>query len=167
MRPHRTARGTRWVGLLLLCAASGCGYALIDDDVGARRSVAVAVVDNRSFRQRVEIPLTRRLIEQLPVLGPYVPAARGDADLELAVELVDVEGRSVSGPGRTPVREGALEFVVRLRLSDLVSGTVLRERRLVDRAEFRVAVGETERGAVEEAAYDLARKIVLALDDDF
>ncbi|MBI5851608.1 MAG: hypothetical protein HZB39_11380 [Planctomycetes bacterium] len=153
--------------LALGLGASACGYAFVDDGDAPRRKVAVAVVDNRSFRQRLEIPLTRRLLEQLPVIGPYSPAALGEADAELRVQLVDVAGRSVSGSGLTPVREGALDFAVVVRLVDLASGAVLRERRIVDRAEFRIAVGETEASAVEEAAYDLARKIVLALDEDF
>ncbi|MFO1052960.1 MAG: LPS assembly lipoprotein LptE [Planctomycetota bacterium] len=151
----------------LLLLASGCGYAFTHTADGPRRKVAVQVVDNRTFRQRIEIPLTRRLLEQLPVLGPSVPATREDADVELAVEIVDIQGQTLAGAGRTPVREGALDFAVRVRLTDLASGKLLRERKLIDRAEFRVAVGETEASATEEAAYDLARKIVLALDEDF
>jgi hypothetical protein len=153
----------RWSTLALLLAVAGCGYTFVQDG-RARRAVAVHVVDNRSFRQRIEIPLTRRLHEQLPVLGPYVPAAHDDAEVDLYVEIVDIEGQTLAGAGRTPVREGALDFAIRARLHDRESGRELRNVRIIDRAEFRVAVGETEQSAIEEAAYDIARKITLALD---
>lgn len=170
----RSLPALRLLGLLVplgllapLGLVGACGYTFAHDGAGARQSVAVRVVDNRSFRQRIEVPLTRRILEQLPVLGPYVPAAADAADLVLTVEIVEIEGETLAGVGRTPVREGALEFAVVVRLLDAASGVVRKERRLTDRAEFRVAVGETESSAIDEAAYDLARKIVLALDDDF
>lgn len=160
-------RGLLWA--LLAIAPGACGYSVGYEDYGpAGRTVAVQVVDNRSFRQRIELPLTRAILEQIPIHGDLRPARAQEADTVLEVVLVDVQGRSLVGPGGGfPVREGGLDFAVEARLRDRPTGTVLREARVLDRAEFRLPVGETEQSAIDEAVYDLARKIVLALEDDF
>jgi hypothetical protein len=71
----------------------------------------------------------------------------------------------VSGSRTDPVREGALEAAVRMRLVRR-DGTVLLERRLLDRTEFRDPIGEDLSSARAELAEDLARKIALALESD-
>ena len=62
-----------------------------------------------------------------------------------------------------PVREGALLAAVRMRLVHR-DGRVLIDRVLLDRTEFRSAIGEDLTTARKELATDLARKITLALD---
>lgn len=162
-------RGGALLLLLQLSALTGCGYSLGYDDFGPPgRTVAVQVVDNRSFRQRVEIDLTRQILQELTIHGDLRPADRAHADTVLEVELVDVTGRTLVGSGQGyPVREGALDFVCEVRLLDGATGHVLREAEIRDRAEFRGPVDETEATAYAEASYDLARKIVLALEADF
>ena len=64
------------------------------------------------------------------------------------------------------VREGALEGEVLLRLVAM-DGTIKLERRLLDRTEFRAAIGENLTTARNELTEDLARKIALALQTDF
>lgn len=168
MSRTRTRRGALLL-LLQLSALTGCGYSLGYDDFGPPgRTVAVQVVDNRSFRQRVEIDLTRQILQELTIHGDLRPADRAHADTVLEVELVDVTGRTLVGSGQGyPVREGALDFVCEVRLLDGATGHVLREAEIRDRAEFRGPVDETEATAYAEASYDLARKIVLALEADF
>jgi hypothetical protein len=86
----------------------------------------------------------------------------------LTVALTDIQGGSLVGAGGGfPVREGSLDFTAEVTLSDRSSGAVLRRVRVLDRAEFRSPVGETEASATSEASSDLARKIVLALEADF
>jgi hypothetical protein len=153
----------------LAAVLAGCGYSAGYEDFGPPgRTVAVRVVDNRSFRQRIELPLTRQILEQLTIHGDLRPAKAARADTVLEVVLTDVQGQTLVGAGQGfPVREGSLDFVAEVRLRDGPSGTLLREATVLDRAEFRSPVGETENSALAEASYDLARKIVLALEDDF
>jgi hypothetical protein len=149
------------VGLVL----AGCGYA-----VPQRRevqTVAVRVAGNETFRQRLELPLTRALQEALVVYGGYRPAARGEADAILEVTLEDGQNRALVTGRPEPLTEGSLTLVVRVRLLSLSQIEPLVDRKIVDRAEFRVAVGEGEADAIREAATDLARKIVLGLEADF
>lgn len=166
MTGRRTAATAALLALGALAGA--CGYSVGYDDFGPPgRTVAVDVVDNRSFRQRIELQLTQQILEQLTIHGDLRPGRHGRADTVLKVVLTDVEGRSMVGAGQGfPVREGALDFVVDVRLLDGPSGALLREATVLDRAEFRSPVGETEATALSEAVYDLARKIVLALEDD-
>ena len=152
-----------------LAVLGACGYSVgFADHAAPGRTVAVGVVDNRSFRQRIEAPLTRSVLEQLTTHSGMRPASPATADTLLELVLADVTGRSLVGPGAgLPVREGALDFAVDIRLVDRRSAALLREARVVDRAEFRGPVGETEASATAEAVEDLARKIVLALEADF
>lgn len=158
--------------LLLLATAAalgGCGYATgFDLASQGVRTVAVTVAGNQSFRQRVEIPLTAEINRALPVHAGLTPVSFDEADTILTVEITDIRGRSlIQGRRSDPVREGALDFSVRVVLRDRQSGEVLRDRRVFDRAEFRSPLEETEESAIAEATRDLARKIALALEADF
>jgi hypothetical protein len=141
--------------------------------------VAFQVVGNQSYRQRLEVEISRFLARELPVTTDLTLADRSTADAVLQVVLSDVRERTVvtgrpttRSPGEAPVydyarvREGALEGAIVLRLigSD---GTVQLERHLLDRTEFRAAIGENLTSARAELAEDLARKIALALESDF
>jgi hypothetical protein len=153
---------------LVFLTLSGCGYSVGYDDTGAPgRRVAVDVAGNETFRQQLEIPLTRALVQVLPVYSNMRLSGHGDADRILKVDIEDVEGRALVRAGTTPVREGSLDYRVRARLIDARTGEVLKDEIVLDRAEFRIPVGETETSAAEEASFDLARKIVLALEEGF
>ena len=100
------------------------------------------------------------------LMGEVTPAvARRGAVLRASLTA----SGPLAGPPRVRVLQGAraLDFVVDVTLTDRASGAILRRVRVLDRAEFRSPVGETEASATTEAASDLARKIVLALEADF
>ena len=155
-------------GALLLLLLAACGYSagfdLANEGI---RTVAVEVAGNASFRQKLEVPLMRELHQALAEHSQLVVAKAGRADSRLVVDILDVQGRSLATGGQSPIKEGALEFAVRVRLLREPDGHVVRDRRVLDRAEFRVPVGENLTTATNEAAADLARKIVLALEPDF
>jgi hypothetical protein len=176
----RTHGGLLCVALLAAASLSSCGYTFGTglSDYGIR-TVAFQVVGNQSYRQRLEVEISRFLARELPVTTDLTLADRSTADAVLQVVLSDVRERTVvtgrpttRSPGEAPVydyarvREGALEGAIVLRLigSD---GTVQLERHLLDRTEFRAAIGENLTSARAELAEDLARKIALALESDF
>ena len=151
----------------LLLLLSGCGYTfgsgLPEQGI---RSVSLAVVGNETFRQRLEVELGSALARELPVSTDLVLADRRRADAILQVVFTDARERTlVSGSRTDPVREGALEAAVLVRLLRR-DGTVLLERRLLDRTEFRDPIGEDLSTARSELAEDLARKIALALESE-
>lgn len=162
--------------LLAGLLAGSCGYTAGSglSEYGIR-TVAFQVVGNDTYRQRLEVEISRILSRELPVTTDLILADRSTADAILEVSLTDARertivtgrpNRSAPNPTYSRVREGALEGAVWLRLVSR-DGSVIVERRLLDRTEFRAAIGENVTSARAELAEDLARKIALALETDF
>ena len=158
----------RVVHTVVAVTIPGCGYTFGTglQEKGVR-TVAVRVVDNQTFRQGLEVPLTDRINEEL-VKTDLIIASEARADAILKVEITDDQGRSlVSGNRLAPVLEGALVLKVYAQLLDRRPGRPISQRRLVDQAEYRIPIGETLESAELELVSDLARKIVLALETEF
>jgi hypothetical protein len=157
------------VGWIPLFVLAGCGYSfgsgLPQQGV---RTVHVAAPGNDTYRQRLEADLGAAVARELATSSELLPAGAGDADAILSLRFVaEGERTLVSGDRTAPVREGALESAVRVRLVDRRSGRVLTDRVIRDRAEFRDPIGEDLTSARAEMIEDLARKIVLALETGF
>ncbi|MBM4062649.1 MAG: hypothetical protein FJ265_16360 [Planctomycetes bacterium] len=149
-------------------AAAGCGYSFGSGlDRHGVRTVALAVVGNETWYQRLEVELAAALARQLPASTDLVLAPRGAADATIYVVLTEARERTlVPGSRLDPVREGAFEAAASLRLVRR-DGQVLVEQTLLDRAEFRDPIGEDLSSARAELVADLARKIALALGPGF
>lgn len=162
----RAARRVAMLPLLLSWAA--CGYTFGSGlDRSGVRTIALQVVGNESYRQRLEVDLSTALARELPVSSDLRLTTASAADATLQVVLKDARERTLVPGGRAdPIREGALEAAVRMRLVHR-NGSVLIERTLLDRTEFRNPVGEDLTSARAELTNDLARKIVLALESTF
>lgn len=147
---------------------AGCGYTFGTGlEQRGVRSIALTVVGNETYRQRLEAELGLSLSRQLHTATGLVLADRSTADATLHVVLSEARERTlVTGLRTDPVREGAFEAAVRIRLVGR-DGTVLLERRLLDRTEFRTPIGEDLTSARNELVEDLAHKIAQALESDF
>ena len=153
---------------LVLAGLGGCGYTM-GSGLAAKgvRTVALDVVANDTFRQRLEVELGLALARELPVSSDLVLADRRRADAILKVVFTAADERTlVIGGLDSPVREGAFEGRVRVQLVR-PDGTLLLERAVLDRTEFRSPIGENLTTARQELIEDLARKIALALSTDF
>ena len=158
-------RATAIAALLLV---GGCGYSFGSGlPAEGVRTVALKVVGNETTRQRLEAELSAALARELPISSDLQLADRSRADAILEVIVTDARERTlVPGSGSTRVAEGALAAAVRLRLVRR-DGSVLLERTLLDRTEFRDAIGEDLSTARAELVADLARKIALELQAGF
>lgn len=159
---------THWRWLPAAALLTACGYTFGSgvEALGVR-TVALQVVANDTYRQRLEVDLSSALSRELPVTTELALADRREADATLVVTLTDArESTLVNGNRLSPVREGALEGAVWMRLTSR-DGRTLLERRLLDRTEFRSPIGEDLASARGELVEDLARKIALALESDF
>lgn len=166
--PRRRQR--RWLAAIAAQAllAAGCGYT-VGSGLPARgiRTVALDVVANDTYRQRLEVELSQALARELPVSSDLVLAdrRRADAILQVVFTAAD-ENTLVIGGLDSPVREGSFEGRVRMRLVR-PDGSLVLERLVLDRTEFRSPIGENLTSARQELVEDLARKVALALTDDF
>jgi hypothetical protein len=162
---RRRAHAIAWLAVAALAA---CGYTSGTglDRLGVR-TVALDVVGNDTFRQRLEAELSAALARELPISSDVVLADRRRADAILQVVLTSEEERTlVVGPRTDPVREGAFAAAVSVRLVAR-DGSTLLERQLTDRTEFRSPIGENLTTARAELVEDLARKIALSLAADW
>jgi hypothetical protein len=160
-------RRRRAAALALPLALAACGYAFGSglDRLGVR-TIALDVVGNDTFRQRLEADLSSQLSRRLFVRSGVMFADHASADAVLQVVLTDVEERTlVTGERNDPVREGAFIAAVWMKVVDR-SGKVVLERRIQDRTEFRSPIGEDLTTARAELVEDLADKIALALEED-
>lgn len=159
----------RIAALALALGLAACGYTA-GSGLHERgiRTVFVEVAGNDTFRQRLEVALNDALARELTASSDLLPAGRREADAILQLRLGDDREQTLVYGDRTdPTREGGLIAAVDMRLLDRRTGTVVIERRLLDRAEFRSPLGEDIRTADRELARDLARKVALALADGF
>ncbi len=162
-------RRIAWAGLAFLgVALTSCGYTIgFRPAVPGIDTVAVEVVSNRTFRQRLERDLTRSIVRQLSEYSPYRHAPSSRADAILRVEIVAIRNSSiVIGKGR-PVQEGALDAIARVQLIERRTGAILVDTRERDIAEYRTLIDESETTARRELVSDLGRAIVLALEGGF
>ncbi len=151
-------------GVLLL--ASSCGYSLgYQAREAGIRTVALKVVGNKTFRQRVERDLTRAIAEKLTEYSRYRHAPLAQADAVLEVSIVGIRNTTlVLG---APVREGSIDAVAQIQLKERRTDRVIVEKLLRDIAEYRTLIGEDSSTARAELVSDLGRRIVLALEADF
>lgn len=164
MRSVAAARSAAAMALLLL---GGCDYTFGSGmaKLGVR-TVALDVVGNDTFRQRLEAELGMALARELPVSSDLELADRRNADAILKVTLTSADERTlVTGERTDPVREGAFAAAVWMQLVGR-DGRLVLERRITDRTEFRSPIGENLTSARGELVEDLARKIALALAAD-
>ncbi len=162
---------TRWLGMWLALALTSClascGYTMGFSGKPGIRTVAIEVVRNETFRQRIEGPLTRALYRDLNIYTGYRRGPRATADAILTVTLVDIRNQTLVQGQTTPVEEGSIAVAANVRLWDRRSGNVVVEREIRDIAEYRVPLGEDQETAGAELVSDLAKKIMLALEGDF
>jgi hypothetical protein len=165
---------SRRLALAIALLAAACGYSM-GSGLPERgvRTIALDVVGNDTFRQRLEAELGAALARELPVSSDLTLADRSRADAVLDVVLQSADERTLVVGRRDganpilsdPVREGAFAAAVWIRLVGR-DGTVVVERRITDRSEFRSPIGEDLTSARKELVEDLARKIALALETD-
>jgi hypothetical protein len=155
--------------LLLPIAAWGCGYSMGSglSEKGVQ-TVFVRFVGNETYRQRLEVELGRALSRELPVWSGLQPATEAEADTVLEVDIAEERERTlVPGSRQDPVREGAQEVLVKVRLRRRADGSILVQRDLAERAEFRSPIGEDLTSVRPELVNNLAHKIALSLEGGF
>jgi len=157
--------------LLLLLAATGCGYSLRGGLPPHIKTIGIPVFVNKTGEPAVEDFMTRAVVDAFVTSGQLKVVAPKDADAILEGEVVGYRIESLSFDPRANVREYRLLVTLNLGFRDARTNVLLwREEGLQEKADFRVPgqVATTisrEETAVRRAAVDIGRSIVnLAVD---
>ena len=145
-------------------ALQGCGYVqgYSAQSLGVR-TVAIRAVANETLLQGIDQQLSVRLGQDLTPMTGLVPARWSAADAVLEVSFLQAGGQALIAGGQGSQQEGSVWFECQAVLRDRSTGRVLHESKHADRAEYRLAVGESRRSAYDEAVADLSRKILISL----
>ena len=167
-------RGALAALALAASAVDGCGYTAVSTPpVGAVRTVAVPLFDNRTFEPLLEARLTERVKSRLVSTGPWRLVNRpGVADLVIV--------GTVTGFGVTPVSFDETHSALEQRVTITVEVTAERRGREAGATAFRhtltgtaeyAELGDTLRTraaknrAIEEAGDLLAQDLLARLID--
>jgi hypothetical protein len=175
-------RMKRFVAILALLAAGGCGYSqsggrqaqesgyqwrsLYREDV---RTVAVPIFVNRDFVRGVEFDLTKAIVNQLEATTPYKVVPRERADTILEGEIVRVSVQTISEhPNAAIPQEQLYRVVCSFVWKDLRSGRILVERRNFEQTTpFYPTLGENRWVGNQQGVERLALGIVQELQADW
>ncbi|MFM9996291.1 MAG: LPS assembly lipoprotein LptE [Phycisphaerales bacterium] len=168
---RRSAPLCCFAALLLCCFSCASdpadGYSFKSTYAEDVRSVAVPIVENRTFTKGLEVRLTEAIIKEIQRSTPWVVTSRDRADAVFAGAITDSRLRAMSiARGTGLVLEQAVELSVDFDLRLARSGRVLVSRRSFDGvASFVPSRGTGERIELGEAAavQELARDIVAEL----
>ena len=150
-----------------LAIVPACGYSAGPLTRSKERRVHGPVFVNRTYWRDLEIDLTQQVLKELASRPGISIVPQERADIVLAGTIVDFQQRVLSEDTGNQVRESSAMTHVRIDLRDARTGSVRRRYEVRDRAEFLAATGETLATATAESFFDLARRIVDGLEDDF
>jgi len=151
----------------LVALLTGCGYSTGSLTRRQERRVHLPLFENRTFYRDIEVGLTRQVEKELASRPGISIAPPERADIVLAGTIVGFDQRVLSEDPQDRVRESSVVTRVRIEVRDARTGTVQRAFEVRDRAEFVTERGETLASATAESFFDLARRIVDGLEDDF
>lgn len=146
---------------------SSCGYSGGPLTRSTEQRVHLPIFVNRTFYRDLEMELTRQVEKELASRPGISIAPLERADIVLVGTIVDFSQHVLSEDPQDRVRESSVVTRVRIEVKDARTGVVRRAYELSDRAEFLAERGETLASAASESFFDLARRIVDGLEDDF
>lgn len=157
--------------LATVVCTSGCGYnskELYDPNV---RTVAVPIVDNRSFYREMEFQLTEALIKEIELRTPYKVSRTGTADTQITAAILTVDQRPLSRTYEGGIaQEMQVVVTASFEWKDLRTGQVIRKRgRLQGSGEYipTRGVGQPIEVARHQAVGELSRDMVSLMRADW
>jgi outer membrane lipopolysaccharide assembly protein LptE/RlpB len=159
--------------VLVLAAATGCGYSLQGNLPDHLKTVSVPVFKNRTTESGAETTITAAVINAFTSNGRLKVVSLDQADSVLDGEVTGYQVQSLTYDSRLNLRSYRLTVTMNVRFRDLRRTELLwQENGLVEDVSFDVAgqVSDTisrEEGAVKQAALEIGRKVVNRAVDRF
>lgn len=165
------------VGVAVIAGVSACasdpaqGYTARSTIPARVRTVSIPVFDNQTFVPGLEVDLTDALIKEIQRTTPLVVVQGGGAESVLSGTITQADLRELTTSGRTGlVQEVGQQLAVDFTWLDARSGRPLSQVRGLQALESFVpqrGVGERVETARQQAAQELARRIVAQLHDQW
>ncbi len=147
--------------MLLIGAATGCGYSsrsILKQNVG---TVYIPIFDNETFRRGLEFGLTKALKDEIMFKTQLKIANKEDADSIIEGVVVKFDESVMIVDSEDNIMESRIFIRVDFIWRDLRSGrAIVQYKGVTSPTEFVVKRGETIESAKNEAYVDIAERIV-------
>lgn len=133
-------------------------------------TVFVAMFESQSFRRGVEFELTRAVAQQIEVRTPFkVVSDRREADTELYGTIKNIsEGTLSRQRNLDRPTESQVTLRVELNWKDLRIGEPILEQKIIRvTGDYAPLLGSMRSDAAEQAANDMAVRIVEAMENEW
>ena len=148
------------VALVALLLA-GCGYRTKFDLPPHLHTFSVNTFRNKTLERNLDFEFTEALIHEVCARTRLRVARPGEADLEINGEIEDFDRHILRRLRYGEKMEMRYLLYVNIEMNDTRTNTVFfKGRRLVERSEFSLNLGETPREARDAVVRDLARHVV-------
>lgn len=146
---------------LLLLLAVGCGYKTKFDLPEHIRTYSVNTFRNKTLERNLDMEFTEALIHEIAARTGLRVARPGEADLEISGEIEKFERHVLRRKRYDEKMEMRNLLSVNVEMLDTRKNVIFFQgRRIVERAEFSLNLGETPREARDELVRELARRVV-------
>lgn len=163
IRLRSAARTLPAIALVVLAVSTvSCGYSTRSLVSGNAKTVAVAMVENPTFRRDLEFQLTSDLKEAILSRTDLRIVDERRADIVLVGKIVRVREQVLAENRVDDILESSVIITVEFTARNRATGkddTV----RMTDRAEFITGRGEDLNSATQESFDDLAERLVYEL----
>jgi hypothetical protein len=129
--------------------------------------VFVAYFDNETFYRDLQFQLTEQVVSEILSSPGLRLSSKEDAEVVLTGSLLDVQQRVLAEDSSQQPLLTTVTLTVDVRVADIKTGEVLRNKRLSEYGDFVSSQGENLTTAQTEAITYLARDIVRLLEEDF
>ena len=155
--------------LLLLLAASGCGYTIGNQFQQNVQTVYVPIATTEDFRRGTEFQLTEAVQKQIQERTPFRLAKDERADTKLTMKIKSIRKTVLGTTAQNDNRELQLQYAVEVVWEDLRTGRILAQNkvsiepevtRLFAQSEFAPELGQSLATGTQEAIQKMARQIV-------
>ena len=166
---------TKWLGLTLISALSGCvGYTAgpTNGAIAGARTVGVGFFKNETLEPRLVVAVNRALKRNLQQDGTFELETSGNADLLVTGELTNFlrEGVSYTPGDILTVQDYHLQLTTKFKVIDRLTGEVIMQREITGSSIVRAGDDLTarQRQAVPLIADQIARQATsLIVDGDW
>ncbi len=146
---------------LLALLLAGCGYRTKFDLPPHLKTFSVNTFRNKTLERNLDFEFTEALIHEICARTRLRVARPGEADLEINGEIDDFDRHVLRRLRYGERMEMRYLLYANVEMTDTRTNTTFFQgRRLVERAEFSLNLGETPREGRDAVVRDLARHVV-------